>query len=182
MFEFKITLSDDDYLLFNQYHLLNSLSGKKYLMSIKFVCPLICFMFIVILYIAGSDFKLILSETIFMTIISIFWIIFSKRKILKSMNKRITKMKKEGRLPYSNQAILKFDDEKIHEITPNTENVTKYSLIEKIAVTEKAIYIYFSSLQAFILPVTAFSKEIERLEFLEFINKKVDILKDTRQS
>jgi hypothetical protein len=29
MFEFKITLSDDDYLLFNQYHLLNSLSGKK---------------------------------------------------------------------------------------------------------------------------------------------------------
>jgi AMMECR1 domain-containing protein len=55
-------------------------------------------------------------------------------------------------------------------------------LIEKIAVTEKAIYIYFSSLQAFILPVTAFSEEIERLEFLEFINKKVDILKDTRQS
>jgi hypothetical protein len=29
MFEFKITLDDEDYLLFNQYHLLNSPTGKK---------------------------------------------------------------------------------------------------------------------------------------------------------
>lgn len=182
MFEFKITLNDDDYLLFNQYHLLNSPSGKKSLMSFRFIIPFICFMFIVIFCIAGSDFELILIESILMTIISIFWIGFSKKKILKSMNRRITKIKKEGRLPYSNEAILKFDDEKIHEITPNTENVTKYSLIEKIAVTEKAIYIYFSSVQAFILPVTAFSGEMEKLKFLEFINMKVDILKDTKQA
>ena len=99
----------------------------------------------------------------------------------KTHNILIIKMKKEGRLPYSNEAILKFDDEKIHEIAPNTENITKYSLIEKIAVTEKAIYIYISSVQAYILPVTAFSAEIEKLKFLEFINMKVDILRDTKK-
>jgi hypothetical protein len=182
MFEFKITLNDDDYILFNQYHLLNSPSGKKSLMSLRFIIPFICFMFITIFCIAGSDFELILIESILMTIISIFGIGFSKKKILKSMNKRIIKLKKEGRLPYSNEAILKFDDEKIHEITPDTENVTKYSLIEKIAVTENVIYIYISSLQAFILPVTAFSGEMEKLKFLEFMNMKVDILKSTKQA
>jgi len=46
-------------------------------------------------------------------------------------------------------------------------------LIEKIAVTEKAIYIYFSTVQAYILPITAFSDEAERRRFLEFIHSKV---------
>ncbi len=30
MFEFNITLDDNDYLLFNQYHLFNSRNGKKF--------------------------------------------------------------------------------------------------------------------------------------------------------
>jgi hypothetical protein len=115
-----------------------------------------------------------------MTFTSILWIGFSKKIILKFMTIGIKKMKKEGRLPYSNEAILKFDDEYIHEITPNTENKTKYSLIEKIAVTEKAIYIYFSSVQAYILPVTAFSEEMDKIKFLEFINMKAGNLGNTK--
>lgn len=180
MFEFKITLDDTDYLLFNQYHLLNSPAGKKSLLSFRFIIPFICFMFVVIFFIAGSDFQLILIEAIVMTILSISWVGLSKKMILKSMKNRIKKMKKEGKLPYDSEAILKFDDESIHEITPNTEMKTKYSVIEKIAVTEKAIYIYFSSVQAYILPVTAFSEEMEKLKFLEFINSKVDILRDAK--
>lgn len=180
MFEFKIKLDDDDYLLFNQYHLLNSPSGKKSLLSFRFIIPFICFMFVVIFCIAGSDFQLILIEAIVLTILSIFWIGYSKKMILKSMEKRIMKMKKDGRLPYSNDAILRFDDESINEITPKTENKTNYSLIEKIAVTDKAIYIYFSSVQAYILPVTAFSEDMEKQRFLEFINLKVESLRDKK--
>ena len=180
MFEFKTTLDDDDYLLFNQYHLLNSPTGKKSLIFFRFIIPFICLVFVVIFFIAGVDFQLILIEAIVMTILSIIWVGFSKKMILISMNRRIKKMKKEGRLPYSNEATLMFDDEIIHEITPNTEIKTKYSLIEKIAVTEKAIYIYFSFVQAYILPVTAFSNEMEKIKFLEFINLKVGILRDTK--
>ena len=177
MFEFKVNLNDDDYLLFNQYHLLNSPTGKKSLMTFRFIVPFIFFMFVIIFCIAEADFLLILIEAIMMAILSILWIIFSKKILQKSMKKRINKMKKEGRLPYSNEAILKFDDESIHEITPNTESKTNYSLIEKVAVTEKAVYIYFSSVQAYILPVTTFSEEMEKQKFLEFINSKVDHLK-----
>ena len=177
MFEYKITLDDNDYLIFNQYHLLNSNSGKKYLKTTRFFVPFIFFMFVVIFCIAGADFELILIEAILMTILSVLWIGFSEKLILKSMNKRILKMKRESRLPYSNEAILKFDEEKIHEITPNTENKTYYSMVEKIIATERAIYIYFSSVQAYILPVTVFSEEMEKREFLKFINGKVDFFK-----
>jgi len=180
LLEFKITLDDDDYLLFNQYHLLNSPIGKKSLILFRFIIPFISFMFVIIFLIAGSDFLLILIEAIMLTILSIFWIGYSKRILLKSMKKRMIKIKKEGRLPYSNEAILRFDNESIYEITPKTEGKTNYSLVEKIAVTEKAIYIYFSAIQAYILPVTAFSDEMEKLKFIEFINLKVDSLRDTK--
>jgi len=128
----------------------------------------------------NSDFQLILIEAILMTMISLLWIVYSKKIILKSVKISIKKIKKDGRLPYSNEAILKFDDECIYEITPNTENKTKYSLVEKITVTEKAIYIYFSSVQAYIVPVTVFSEEMEKLKFLEFINSKVDTLRNIK--
>ena len=175
MFEFQITLDDEDYLLFSQYHSLNSPIGKKDLMLFRLIIPFICFMVVIVFGILGSNFQLILIESVLMTIVSIFWVGYSKKMILKSVKRRIEKIKKEGRLPYSNEAILKFDDEGIHEITPNTENKFKYSLIERIAITEKAIYIYFSSVQAIILPVTAFSEEVEKLKFLEFINLKAGI-------
>ena len=90
-------------------------------------------------------------------------------------------MKKTGRLPYSGEATLKFGEENIHEVTLDTDNKTSYSLIEKVAVTEKAVYIYFSTVQAFILPVTAFPSEMEKQKFLEFINSKVDILKEKKE-
>lgn len=180
MFEFKITLDDDDYFLINQYHLLNSPAGKKTLMYFRSIIPVICLMVVVVFGIAGSDSLLILIEAILLTILSIFWVIYSKKILLNSMKKSIKRLKKEGKLPYSNEAILKFDDESIYEITPNTENKTRYSMIEKIAVTEKAIYIYFSSVQAYILPVTSFSGEMEKIKFLEFINMKTGILENTK--
>lgn len=68
MFEFNILLDDNDYLLFNQYHLLNSPSGKKSLMSFRLIIPFLCFMVLVIFYIAGFDFELILIEAIMMTV------------------------------------------------------------------------------------------------------------------
>ena len=43
MFEFKINLSYDDYILFNNYSFLNSPSGKRLLMINKMMIPIFCF-------------------------------------------------------------------------------------------------------------------------------------------
>lgn len=174
MFEFEISFDDEDYVQFNQYHLLNSSTGKKTLMYYRFIIPFICLLFVVIFYIAGSDFQLILMEAIAMLIISGLWIGFSKKTMLKSMKKRILKMRKEGKLPYSKEVILKFDDACIYEKAANTENKMNYSLIERVVVTEKAIYLYYGAIQATILPLTAFSNETEKHQFLDFINGKTE--------
>lgn len=172
VFEFKVTLDDSDFILFNKYHLLHSPIGKKSLLPFRFIIPFISFIFVAIFIIIQADLNLIIIEAVSLTLLSVLWIGFSKKMIIKSMENGIKKMKKVGRLPYSREVILKFDDECIHEIAPDTENKTKYTLIEKIAVTEKAIYVYFSSVQAYILPITAFTDEKEKHKFLEFMELK----------
>lgn len=172
MYEFNIALGEDDYLLFNKYHFLNSAIGKKNLMTFKIIIPLICYTFVFLSNIFNSDIQLVLIETIVMTILTILWIGNSKKILLNSMRKNIRKMKKVGKLPYNKDLILKFTDDIILEITPNSEYKTKYSVIEKIAVAEDAIYIYFSSVQAFIIPISVFSDENEKKKFLDFIMSK----------
>lgn len=180
MLEYKVTLNDEDYLQLNKYHFLNSINGKKTLLAYRFVPPVIFFMIVVILFVIDSDFELILFESIVMIIMSALWIAYSKKILFKNMKKEIERVKKEGKLPYSKDALLRFDDEGIHEITPNSENKSQYSLIEKIAVTENAIYIFISAVQAYILPVTTFSDEAEKLKFLDFIELKSNVLREIK--
>lgn len=71
MFEFNVILNDEDYLLFNQYHLLNSSTGKRSLTAFRLIIPLICFVFVAIFFIADADSKVIFAEAIAMAIISI---------------------------------------------------------------------------------------------------------------
>lgn len=179
MFEFKITLDDNEYLQFQEYHLSNNPLGKKSLMAVRFIIPIFP-LFVIFFNIKDAGFEANLIVAIVMTILLIIWIARSKKEMLNIIKGRIKNMRKIGVIPYHNEVILKFDDESIYEITPNTEHKDKYSLIKNIAVTEKAIYIYVTPVRAYILPVTAFSEVIEKQKFLEFINMKVDNIRDTK--
>ncbi len=137
-------------------------------------------MFLVIFFITDADLLIILIEAILMTVISILWIVFSKKMFLRSMKKNIGKMKKEGRLPYYSESTLKFDEEHLYVITPDMEIKSKYSMIEKIILAEKVIYIYVGSVQAYVLPLTAFSGETQKQEFLNFINAKIERISNAK--
>ncbi len=175
MFHFKFKLNDEDYLLFNQYHLLNSDTGKKSLTTFRLIAPILGLFVVIIFFIAGSEPGLIVVEAIFMAALSILWVVLSKTIMFRSLKKHIKKLKAKGRLPYSNEVEIQFNDENIHEITPNTENKTAYVLVEKIGLTENAIYIYFSAVQAYIVPLSVFKDEEEKHNFLNYIHLKTNI-------
>lgn len=172
MFEFKVFIDDDDYIQFNKYQYLNNPVDMKTLILYKFSIPLLCFLFITRFIAVQASFQAVIYATISMILFSIFWVLYCKEMFLLIIENRIKRMKRSGRLLYSDVGLLKFDDEIIHEITPEAENKAKYSLVEKIAVTEKAVYIYISSLQAYILPTVAFTDDKEKQIFLEFLKMK----------
>jgi hypothetical protein len=177
MFEFKIVSDESEYLLFNEYHFLNSRNGKNLLMFYRLLVPVVSLLTVVILYVLDPDLQAALITGFVMTIFSIFGVVFAKKMLLTSIKNAIVKLKKDGKLPYNSQSTLRFNDESIHEITPESEHKIKYSKIEKVAVTENAVYVYFGSVQAFILPMNAFLNEIEKRDFLDFISEKINVSK-----
>ncbi len=125
MFEFKINLSHDDYILFNNYSFLNSPSGKRLLMINKMMIPIFCFLCVVVLIAFNLDVLLILIEAIVLTILSILWIFFDKKIFLRILDKNLRKTEKEGRLSFEGEAVLILSKEEAQNApTP----VTTYAL------------------------------------------------------
>lgn len=174
MYEFKVYVSDEEFLLFNQYTFLNSYRGKKTLLRYRLKILLLSAAVVLFAYIMERNFSVFLMIALGYAIYCIVAIAHSKKKFLKNLEKSIKMMKREGKLSYGSETIIKFDDEWIHEIAPDNETKTKYSQVEKIAVTDKAIFIYDTTNSAYIIPINVFASEAEKLNFIEFIRSKTN--------
>ena len=175
MYKINYKLNDDDDIAFYEYHLKTSSTGKKTLLRYRLQIPFFCLLILLIFCIAKLDSVVIISEAVFMLVVSIIWIVFADKIFFRSFKKNINKIRKEGKVPYSNEGTLVFDEEFFKDINPKTETKTLYSGVEKIVVTEKAIYIYIGAAQAHIIPITCFGSEEEKQNFLNFITSKVKL-------
>lgn len=172
-FKFDYKISEEEYLAFNNYFMLNSPIGKKALLMTRLSGVTIAILAVVIFFIAGAETGLILTEAVLLAVFCIIWIIRSKHIMLKNNAKSIKKLKESGKLVYAESGTLIFDDTSILEISKDSQMKTNYSLLERVDIAEDAIYIFFSAAQAYILPFESFKDEDEKAEFIEFINKKV---------
>ena len=68
-----------------------------------------------------------------------------------------------------------FEDEMIIDITTNVETKMKYLNLERIEYDNNLLYLFFSPLQAFILPLRIFTNSNERDELIAFIKSKMPI-------
>ncbi len=175
MFELNYTLNENDYLDFNKHHTATSPSGKKQLLLYRAIAPIFLIAFYILYFYITKDFSNLPVTLIFIIVFSIIWVVFSKRTITSSLKKRIKALEKDGRLPYSPQGTLIFDDEFISDVNTTAQCKVAYSSVEKIFVTEKAIYIYFSAMQAYIVPKSCFKDENEEKSLINFIYSKAKI-------
>lgn len=175
MYEYKIKLDEKDYIEFNDYHLSNSVAGKKAVNLIRILVPLLFLCAISIFLIANADGELIITLAITAVVVSILMVFFSKKILIISMSKSIKRLKKDGKLPFNGEVIITFDEDGIHEKTLNSESKINYTLVEKIGQNKQAIYIYMSAVQAYIIPLSCFESDVKKIEFLEFLDKKCNI-------
>jgi hypothetical protein len=75
------------------------------------------------------------------------------------LKRNIKSFKKSAKLPYGQNVTIHFDEDSFTETTVETETKVKYSSVEKIAFSNIALYIYVSSVQAFIIPYCVFENE-----------------------
>ena len=174
MFKFNITLTDDDYFEYNKYTFLNSPTGKKSLFRQRLQLPIMSAFALIIFFIAKADSTLIITEAIFLAIISILGIIFSKFFFLKRMRRSFNKRKKLEKLPFDEDSTLLFENEAIISTTAESEMTTKYSRLERIIESDKAVYLYVDSVRAYIIPLRTFSSDVDKQQFINFIKSKID--------
>lgn len=165
--DLEYELTKQDYIDFNIYHMTSSVTMKRSLFIQRFIIPII-FLVLPIFLIKITDIPLWYWYSVFI-ILSVLWVVFYKKFLIKSVERRISKILDEGKTT----GILgvhhfSFTEEGIVDKTEFSE--TKYNVIEKVVESEKHIFIYVSAVMAYIIPIRIFNSVDVKSKFLKMLN------------
>ena len=174
MFEFEYTMTKEDYLRYNEYHFLNSKSGKtqikKYRWTVGIVAA-VMFAFAVY-YTVELGFDVLVGALLMLGAVSGVCMIFGKKIIMRNLKKAVNKVAADGKAPYGYKSAISFKDEYIECISELKETKIRYGAIEKVCSSDDAVYIYIEALQALVLPERVFADEAQKRSLLEFVGAK----------
>jgi hypothetical protein len=167
--EINYRLTEEDYLKFNLFHINNSESANKSLKTQRFATP---FVYIIFAYIFANiaDIPFLYALIPFL-IVGILWVIFYPRyfqsRILSQTTKMIREGKNEGLL---GEHTMTLSDEGIVDSNPNGETRVNWTGIIKLVEDESNLYVYISSVSAYIIP----KKDLTNVEDVrEYIKSKL---------
>ncbi|WP_100330417.1 YcxB family protein [Bacillus xiapuensis] len=149
--EIKYNLTEQDYLNFNMFHVKNSKAVKRTLNMQRFLTPILFVIASFVLSKVGSMY--FLGLFIAFLVVSILWIIFYPKYFYSYVIRNTKKMIKEGRndgLLGEHHMIL--SEEGIIDSTSKSETKASWSGIQTLSEDKHNIYLYNSSVSAYILP------------------------------
>lgn len=160
--ELKYTLTEQDYINFNLFHIQNSKMATKALKIQRYTIPVL---YLVLAYIFATigDSSYILSFIIF-SIFGILWFVLYPKFYYRTVIRNVKKMMKEGR----NEGLLGehhmlLTSEGIVDNNTTGETKVAWSGIQEVKEDKNYLYLYNSSVSAYILP----KREITNLEELK---------------
>jgi|Deesub1362A_J573_1020465.scaffolds.fasta_scaffold31039_1 hypothetical protein len=168
--EVEYSISLKDWEDFNLYHFHHSPSLRRLYYVTLTLGGFIggALLFFLIFYFS----KNLVESLIFTGIYALAFIFLVPQLYLRNLRKSIRKMLQEGE---NKGAIgrhrLTITPEGVIEKTDFNETKTAWSSVEKIAVTENGIYIYMSSIAAYIVPKRAFSSKEAFNEFVQTLKQ-----------
>lgn len=149
--EINYRLTEEDYLIFNIFHIKNSKIAMRALNIQRFLTPII---FLILSYVfskVGDTPFLVLFITFL--IISILWVIFYPKYFFSRITRHAKKMILEGKndgLLGEHHLIMTEDG--ISDSTANGETKVTWSGIKNFKEDKYNLYLYNSSISAYILP------------------------------
>lgn len=150
--KYNIDLNDNDYIEFNYSYLKHSKIGKYSLLATRISFPFAMFIFVLALLIIDIERGLVLTVAAVAVLSTVLWWFIVPAMMRWNIKKNIIKMKKDGKLPYNEKASVEFLDDRIVETCEQGETIVKYSDIVNIYAEKDYFYIFYGSMQAFILP------------------------------
>ena len=172
MFEFQYRVTEEEYLRFNRDCALHSGSWQRAIKSRR-LNPIIysaCLVLIAVLYELWLIAAIVAAAAIPVCLIA--WL-NAKSGILRRCDRAVLqKIKSGSRLYPAAPGTLTFTEERIHDENPDLITTCPYHTVERLILCRGAVYVFFSAMQAFILPESAFSGDEERKALLNFLKEK----------
>jgi len=170
LYEFNFTISEQDYLDFNLYHMNTASDMRKKLTVYRLMLPGFFVLWLLFTYNQAEN---MLPRAILFAAASVLWFFAMKPLLVSSVKRRIAKMSQNGTLPCTQVTAVRFDDDVMQSDCDGQEEVTAYAALDQITVYTSAIYIYTRAATVFILPFSAFASESQKEDFIQFINEKI---------
>lgn len=166
------SLTIDDIVAFNKHHLLNSPEAKKSWLAIRLVmfglvvaATVFCAVKLGAKYSYYPAAGAFIGGVLYMLNMHKLIVFSTAKKLKKNFSKgNISTMIGPRRLTIANGTIEEVDEISTTKI--------ELGLLERIEQTDQYIFIYISSIQAFVVPEHAFSNALDMLRFLDLLHNK----------
>ncbi|MGI6168561.1 MAG: YcxB family protein [Christensenellales bacterium] len=171
----EFTVTEQDFVNFNVYHYEHSKKMKRTVRRMQVV------MAIALLIVFGySGYTLGDSKGIVFFAVGVVatavWIAFVPRYARWNIRRTARKMlKRGGDNGFFGRHTVTLEDDGIREISASSSAYTEYSSVERIGYGYGNYYVYTGALQAFIIPVSAFSGAEQRQAFLNLLSEKTGV-------
>ncbi|MBE6958113.1 MAG: hypothetical protein E7447_03040 [Ruminococcaceae bacterium] len=172
-YQLNITLTEEDYMAFNYFHAIESQQAQKTIKKsrgffIAFMVALMAFM----LFVVGWD-SFTATYIILLGICTVVYSFFFKKLMRRNVKAQVQHLKKTGKLPFDLNSSFEFYEDKIVEITPAKRIEQSYDVLERVCLLPgRYIFLYNSSVGAYILPVCQVNAQTDRDAFWNFISEK----------
>ncbi|WP_042354236.1 YcxB family protein [Bacillus rubiinfantis] len=162
----EYTLTEDDFLHFNLFHMKNSKTAAKALTMQRMIGPII-FLACSYLFSTFGDVPFAVLFTIFL-IMSVIWFIFYPKYYFNFIKRHTLKMIREGKNEgLLGKHVLTMNDDSLVETTPVNETKVSWSGIQDFKEDDEFFYLYNSSISAYIIPKRAIEQPAEVKRYIE---------------
>ena len=172
-FQLNINLTVEDYIAFNRFAAFETPTGKTSYRRGRLLCILIPLLILTVYVFArGWDTVSAVTVVVCGAVLAIYMLLFKKRWIA-AMTKQIHKNLKTGAQRYDPVSSLEFFEDKLVDTTPTERTERSYNTIEHIYVDgDRYIFLFVSSYQAYLLPISQVRAQMDPAELLEFLSQK----------
>ena len=171
LFSFNVKLTDEDYLLFNEFALKNSEMSKKSDIIMRILISLI---FILSAFNLVSTNGINTVSVVAVALLFILWLIFMlcSKRANAAFTKFFTRIliNSKDKKPYTPYSTLEFYNGCFKELAPDNKSEINYSAIDKISVINNSyVFIFIDSIRGYVLPFECFNEKAQEKEFLSFL-------------
>ena len=172
-FQLNISLTEDDYLSFNYFQSLESQQAQKTVKKSRSIFIIAVMALMVLFVVVNGWDSFTATYIVLLSICTIVYSFFFKKLVRRNIKMQVKHLKKTGKLPFDPVSTLEFYEDKVVEITPAKRIEQSYDVLEKICLLPgRYIFLYTSSVGAYILPVYQVNAQLCKDEFWNFISKK----------